>query len=357
MMRFFRTGSRNAWLACLCLLGAPVVLCADRIDSGGTSLQRVKIVDLDGSRIAYRTPSGELRFLPITEVDSIYVDSVGSLSDLNEAERLAGGGGFGQAVVYYERAIRLAPAFWARLVRARLIQACDQADRIDTLVMHFAAILDDEATGAPLAAVLLPERAPVENTRGVERALRRVNEKIDAVVSQSGRVVLEMLRYLIVSRTQRGIAGQYAKELVRQPVPLMIASRAVYRVRSAALERWMADGNVEAGLRELDADLLSAPHGVLPESLLIKARALLASAADEESLIRAGWVAMRIVIHYPDDQLVPEALLVAAEVHERIGRVPTALQLLDECIGHPRISAELSKKAVARIDRLRALSP
>ena len=338
----------------MCAVSMARSLRADRIEFGQTSLQGIKIVDLEGSRIAYRTPGGELRFIPITEVERLYVDSVGTLNDLNEAERRMHRGDLPQAITHYERAVRLAPAFWQRLVRARLIQACDRGDRIDTLVMHLVAILDDEAAGAPLAVTLLPKTAPVSTRRGVDRGLRRIKEKIDVVASQSARAVLEMLRYVIVDRSGRPLASQYAAELIRQPLPLPVATRAGYRVRASALERWIRDGHSAEGLAAIQADLRQAPHGVLPELLLVKARALQASAGDEASLIRAAWAAMRVVIHYPDDERVPEALWVAAGILQRIRRAPTAIQLLDECIKHPRISERRREQATAAIDRLRA---
>ncbi|MCH7527600.1 MAG: hypothetical protein IID39_09195 [Planctomycetes bacterium] len=91
----------------------------------------------------------------------------------------------------------------------------------------------------------------------------------------------------------------------------------------------------------------------MPELLLVKARALLRAASDEDDLVRVGWAAMRIVLHYPDDPRTPEALMVAAKVHERIGRAPTALKLLGECIGHRAVTADLRRQAEADVERLR----
>ncbi len=327
---------------------------ADRIEIGRTTIERVTIVDLDGARLAFRTPGGELRFTPLPEIDLLFVNSISTLADFNEAERQRARGRLRQAITLYERAARVATDYWERLVRARLIQTCDRADRIDLLVTHFIALLNNEAEGAPLAAVLLPQTAPVSNTRGAEREIRRINERAETMASQSAKVVLDMLRFRIADRTDHRNAAQFAADLIAEPIPLAVSTRPAYRVRAAALRRWAEGGSTEAALKEVDADLLSAPYEVLPELLLLKAELLKDSADDSESLIRAGWAAMRIPIHYPKDERAPEALLLAARVCEQLGRRPTALQLLDECTAHPRIGNEVRDRASEARDRLRA---
>ncbi len=341
-----------AWIAAL-----PATALADRIVSAESVLQRIKIVNLDGARIAYRTPSGELRFIPLGEIESLRVDTASALADLNEAERLVEQDQPDQAISHYERAVRLASGFWQRLVRARLILAARRGNRVDLIVDHVTALLDDEAAGAPLVATLLPGSLAATNPRGIDRAIRRINGKIDAVNSQSARVVLDSLRYIIIERARPKRAEAFATALVRQPIPLSVATRAVYRIRAAALTHLIADGQSPLVLREVNADLLSAPKEVLAEVLIVKARALLATAKNDSDRIRAGWAAMRVVSHYRKDPLVPEALFITARVHELIGRPATAVQLLDECIANPRISEPLRERATAAIDRLRAGPP
>ena len=353
---YLRPSSVTCAMICAGLFTMAAPLRADRIDIGRASMQRVTIVDLDEARLAYRTPGGELRFAPLPDVDRLFVDSISTLADFNEAERHRAQGRLRQAVTLYERAVRVASSFWERLVRARLIQTCDQADRIDLLVTHFVSLLDDEALGAPLAAAFLPRQAPVSNTRGAERAIRLINERADAMASQSAKVVLDMLRFCIADRTDHHQAAQFATDLITQPVPLAVSTRSVYHVRAAALRRWAMAGSGEAALREINADLLSAPYAVLPELLLLKGQLLRDSAKDDESLIRAGWAAMRIPIHYPQDALAPEAFLLAADICERIGRRPTALQLLDECLAHPKITDSVRDRALAEAARLRRMA-
>jgi len=342
----------SAWMAAV-----PSGALADRIVSTESVLKRIKIVDLDGARVAYRTPAGELRFIPLGHVESLRVDTVAALADLNEGEQLAEQGKTAQAVTRYERAVRLSSGFWQRLIRARLILVARRANRMDLLVDQVIALLDDEAAGAPLVATLLPDSLSGADPRGIDRSLRRINEKIDVVDSQSARVVLETLRFVVVDGSSPKRAAAFAKSLVRQPIPLSIATRAVYRVRAAALTLLIADGETPLVLREVNADLLSAPKDVLPEALVVKARALLATAQSASDRIRAGLAAMRVVSHYRTDSRVPEALFITARVHELIGRPATAIQLLDECIANPRISEPLRERATAAIDRLRAGPP
>jgi len=336
---------------------------ADRIDAGGTVLQGIHIVDLDAARIAYRTPAGELRFVPIAQADLIQFNDLPELAEFNEAERLRNRSMFDKALPRYERAARVVDARWMPLVRARLIQTCDRLGEVDKLVGHFVALLDDEAAGAPLAAELLPrfdagspQSGPeaMVSPRGTERAAQSIADRMEHVASQSARVILEMLRFVIVARAGDREAGPLAVELIRQPIPLMVSTRPVYRVRSAAIQRWAADGHAEAALGELDGDIPTAPETVLPELLVAKARIALHAAGDRDALIRAAWSAMRVVIHFPEDELVPVALLLTADVHQRLGRVPTAVQLLDECRQHPRIDPATRGRAEAARSRLSA---
>lgn len=352
-MRRFRHGMDiRRWLVLVVLTGPVGETRADRIDSGGTALDRIRIVDLDGSRIAFRTPAGELRYVGISAVEAIRVDSVGTLADLNEAEALAAAGKYVQAITYYERALRAAGDFWPPLVRARLIRAADRADRIDVVAAHFTALLETEGAGAAVAAELLPEHAPSGARGGVEPALRRIHDWMGRVESQSARVVLEMLRYAIVSRAGGGDADRFAAELVEQPIPLPVATRSVYRVRAGAIVRTAGSGRMESALRRINSDLMGAPQAVLPELLMAKSRVLLPIAKNDDAAIRAAWPAMRIVIHYPNDPLGPEALMLTAGVTERLGQNATAIQLLNECIEHPRARTDDRDKARAAISRL-----
>jgi len=325
---------------------------ADRIDLPDATLQGIHIVDLDGARIAYRTPAGELRFAPIAQAELIQFDNLPELSEFNEAERLIRRGNFDKAVPRYERAARVAQPRWLPLIRARIIQACDRLGDVDKLVIHFIALLDDEAAGAPLAAELLPALDNVDPLPKSRRAIERLEARMEHAASQSARVLLELLRFIIVHQPNHSEAPALAELVIRQPIPLMVATRPAYRARAAAIQRWADGGHPEAALRELDADLRSAPEPVLPELLLAKARVSLAIAGDRESLIRAAWPAMRIVIHRPDDTLAPQALLLAADVHQRIGQAPTAIQLLDECLQHPRIAPTTHQRALNERNRL-----
>lgn len=348
------TRRRNgAWsVVALCALWASPSLDADQIVHGGKSLTRIKIVDMDGPRIAYRTPAGGLEHVHIAEVSRVTIDSIGTLAQLNEAERLVALGNYNRSITYYERALRVASGHWHTLVMARLIQAGDRADRIEVVAKYFVTLLSNEFTGPALAAALLPEVAPGRRSRGIERARRQIEPVIDKLASQSARVLLEMLRFLIEERSGGAATDRYAGELARQPIPPIVASRAAYGVKAGALLHWGAGGHWSDVLALVNADLAGAPPAILPELLMVKARALSAMGQDDDTLIRAGWAAMRVVIHYADDPLAPEALLLTASVEERIGRVPTALQLLDECLQHARITAPVRDEAMNLKNRL-----
>ncbi len=347
-----RLGWRGAVLCAGLLIGGGAAR-ADRIVYGQTTLQGVRIINLDGARVAYRTPGGDLELIDYAGVVRLHVDTVSRMRDLNEAEALVAQGEHARALVHYERALRLAESFWVRLVRARMIQACAAAGRMDMLTAQYVKLLSDESDGLALAAELLPDRVSNGAARGAVRATKQIDAVIGGLESQSARVLLEMLRYQLVDANDAGRADGYARTLAWQPIPPKVASRGAYRIKADALQRQIPDGRGRDVVAEVDRAMLIAPYEVLPELLLVKARALLHAASNEDDLVRVGWAAMRIVLHYPDDPRTPEALMVAAKVHERIGRAPTALKLLGECIGHRAVTADLRRQAEADVERLR----
>jgi hypothetical protein len=95
------------------------------------------------------------------------------------------------------------------------------------------------------------------------------------------------------------------------------------------------------------------PSEALPDLLLLKGRTLLNRGGDREDLLRAGLSFMRVVIHFPDHDLAPEALIEAAEVHERLELPVPAIRLLNECLAHQRTSEPQRQRAEAHRARLR----
>jgi tetratricopeptide (TPR) repeat protein len=325
---------------------------ADEMVLEGTLLERIKIVDLEGSEIAYRNPAGDLVYSHFAQVDWLSVSSVGSLRDLNEAENMVRAGKFGRAIQYYERALRVAPKFWKKLVRARLVRAAERSGRLDTLVAQFVALTSVVEGGPELASCVFPGSSPVGEVRGGVRALRNVNEAIDRASSQSDRVLLEMLRYQIARILDDPSKARYAEALADQPIPPAVGNRSVYRVKARALLEAVGSIGREAAVGVINGELSRAAMEVLPEMLLVKAELLLAGARSDEDLIRSAWPAMRIVIHYPSDPLVPKALMLAAKVHERLGRNELAIKLLNECVRFGGIADSDRDRASAEISRL-----
>jgi TolA-binding protein len=95
------------------------------------------------------------------------------------------------------------------------------------------------------------------------------------------------------------------------------------------------------------------PERSLPGFLILKGRLLLRTATLREDTIRAAWCFMRVVIHLPDDPLVPEALVEAAGALRRLERADQAASLLNECLAHARIGDEARKQAEAMLAEVR----
>ncbi len=326
---------------------------ADEIEYGSTRVERIRIVDMEGASLAYRTPAGDYKFVTIGDIKHIRVDTVGSLRDFNEAEDRQLEGDFVRANVHYERAIRVATDFWVRLTRARWIRSCERAGRFDILATQFSTLLRDEEHGVRLAAQLLPATPVPPDSREVARALKSL-EKARGPSSQSGHLLMELLEYALRSGERDAKSLAAARTIARAPFPLEIATRSVYRLKTAALRELLerdADFDV---VSTVNAELANVADEVLPELLLIKAEAQLAKATNDEEAMRAGWSAMRVAIHFPADARTPEALLIAARVHERIDRNPTAIKLLRECVRHAGVDSKTKQRAQEMMSRLRA---
>lgn len=67
---------------------------------------------------------------------------------------------------------------------------------------------------------------------------------------------------------------------------------------------------------------------------------------------KAGLAAMRVVIMYPDSELVGEAFYWAGRAYEGLARPAKAVELYGECVGRKQTDAGARKLARARLDEL-----
>ncbi len=329
---------------------------ADELLVAGTRYQQVTIDAFESTQIAFTTPGGEFKYADLADLEYLQVDSLTNLRDLNSAENHVRNGDPRRAIPLYERALRLAGGYWPPLIRTRIIRAAHDAGDLNTLATHFVQLTKDSQHGAVRAAAVLSREDFPTNTGHPIKAIRILNAAIDGAVSQSSRVLNEALRFNIAIATNNDQSVSYAKSLANQPLTPDIATRSVYHAIAGALSVLASAGQRDDAIRILDDAFVAAPKELLPELLIARAKITLDGAVSDADALRAASSAMRIVAHYPNDPLVPEALAITAQAHERIGRTPTAIQLWEECSKHASAATHLVDLARSELSRLRSNS-
>ncbi|MCK4660074.1 MAG: hypothetical protein KAV82_11180 [Phycisphaerae bacterium] len=336
------------------MLWAPVALAlwaggpvrADEITTHDAHYVKIKIIDFSDGLIRFRRPAGDLCNVSVLRVRALLVDTVGGVKDLNEAELYIDKGQPFEAVRRYKRALNSARGFWRWLVRVRLLQACDQAGELDEAVVHWLAVVKRDTA---LAAELLPGCVPATRTRVVDRALSDIEAKLPQVTDESGRRLLELLRYSIYRRLGDKIADEMALRVARSPLAGPISTVPAYGIWTDALRRVFEMRRNRQVLARLDGALEHCPEGSLPRLLLLKGEVLYTTARAREDYIRSGWAFMRVPIHFPDDPSAVRGLLWAARVHEKIDAPGKAVELLRECLAVESADAETRTKAEAAL--------
>jgi hypothetical protein len=253
--------------------------------------------------------------------------------------------------------LRSSEDFWADLVAARLVLACDAAGHLDTATLNFIRLLRGSWGGPSAAARLIPNVIPKSGNRRVQRALEQLSAAISREPDESQRALLSLLRYEILRRTGDPRTNTAAKAIAGLSIPASARSERVYEIQLHAL-RATVIGDVGSGaLTNLHQAIRDCPDTVLPDLLLLKGEVLFQTAAMRDGIVRSSWPFLRVAIHYPDDPRGTEGLYRAALVLERLGNPDKAIELLEECVGHKHVTTETRRGAEAAAARLRSMGP
>ncbi len=346
------TWTRSVLLSVM-LLSMPGAVRADQLTVGGQSYAPVRVLQMREGFVTFRPLGGNDRTVWVGDIEFIAVDSVRQLADLNEAERYLADGDVERALVRYGRAQRLAEGFWGDLVQVRLLRAYDRAGPADQAALCFIKVMRGEFAGVSVAAGLFPRNLPVGKDATGAKALEHLRSA-GAGANESQRLLLELLRYQILRAGGDDKAAALAREVAERRVPEPIRRAKVYEVQLTAVEQMLAGDFTPGQLAALDQVIADCPEEVLPSALLLKGETRLRRASTREELIRASWPFLRVAIHMPGDPRAADGLYGAARVLERMGRPRQAVQLLQECLAHPQVSATTRARAEADLVRLQA---
>ena len=324
---------------------------ADQVITPSADHARIRISGYSDGDLHVRFADGSITSISLLEVTRVVVSNTDRLADFNEAERYLAGGKPVQAVLRYQRALRRASGFWPEVIRVRLVQACDRAGQLDRATHYLLEVI---AEAPAVAARLFPRSIPDRATATTRSLDQRLVTEGNSAADAEQRLVIRLLRFWILHRTNAPRATAQAREVAGLAIPPDIASQTLYNVKTAALERLLADGQSQLVLDHANATLEVCPLAAMPDLLMLKGQALLSRAADRETQLRAASAFMRLPIHFPDHERVPQALLLAAEIHAKLGLADDALRLLDECLDHQTVAPEIRARAEAERARLKA---
>ncbi len=318
----------------------------DQIVTDELNHPRARVVKYELGAITFRLPDSTTLSIPIHEVHLVIIDSMGGFSDFNQAENYRADGEPNKAILRYERARRKNKGQWAALVETRLVATYDEAERIDKAVASFIQIVHANAVGPAGAAELMPKRLPPKITGAVGRAIGALDGAIARATDVASTALFTLLRFDLYRAAGDRRLSAAADEVAGMIVPEAVRTTRAFAIQAAALDHVLSVDPSPSALANLDQAITDCPADVLGRLLLIKGHALLRRAQSRNDVIRASWPFMRVVIHMPNDDRVPEALLGAAEALDRIGRTDKADELLTECLAHA--AADDAVRAAAR---------
>ncbi len=346
---------RNRFLAIGCMLVASTsrVIYADQIVTDTENYTGARLIAFENGQLRFRTAGGELKTAWPHEVSLLIVDRGGTFDDFNQAERFFASGEPERAIVRYRRARGPSEESWSDLITARTLLACDAAGQLDKATANFIQLLEGRRTG-PAAARLFPKNIPKQRDGKVVRAIEQLDGVLRKAPEDDQQVLLELLRYEILRRTDDNRAVRAAQRVATLSIPPDARSGPAFAILLDGMGRALDEDVKFVSPSALDCAIRDCPESVLPGFLLLKGRFLLKSASNREGAIRAAWAFMRVAIHFPDDPRAGDGLYGAALALERIGRTGKAKELLEECLGHGQLTIQTRQSADKALQRLRA---
>lgn len=325
---------------------------ADQIVVEDHNYRGAKVVGLRDGLVEFHEADGGSRRVDVAAIKLLVLDHGRIASDFNRAEQYVSQGKPIRAIVRYRRALRVSEGLWSDLIVARLLRACDRAQRMGEQARYFVRVVESPAL-RPAAGRLMPQYMPTTRTETVAQALRHLEAALARNREPQQTIPLALYRYDILRRVQDTRAPAAAEEITALRIPPWLRTERVYSIILAALAGRLKKAVTRDVLADLDRAMEKCPLSLLPSFLLLKGRALLRTASTREDMIRASWPFLRVAIHMPDDPRAADGLYGAAEALEKIGRPEKAMELLRECLAHKPVSEQtqkLARKALARLE-------
>ena len=321
-----------------------------------TSLENhapVEVITFDGGAVKFRAPDGTLRSAWVDEIRMMVLDRGASWDEFNQAEQFAAVGEYDRAVTRYKRALLSAPTDWEDLIAARAALAFDAGGQADNAVQHWIIALRGGHGGPGAAARVFPRTLPSAMNGRVERALRLLETALSADPTEEERALLVLLRYEILRRTGDDRTGEAASLAAAARIPPSARLESLFGVQADAIQRELDRADSDDLPTSIDQAIMYCPETMLSRFLMFKGDLLARTARSRRDLLRASWPFLRVAIHFPRDARAPEGLLKASTALARAGLTEKALELVEESLRHPLLTAEGHEDALRRQAQLR----
>ena len=326
------------------------VAVADQVHmaEGQQSYMYVTVTGLSEGMLEFRSQShGNVVRKPLGQIKLIQLDDV---PHFNRGEGEFSRGRYAEAIEQFELARRRVRSGWlADLIDLRLLEAYELAGRFDRAVATFVQLLPRLPSEA---AARRPKRVGQQGSQYNRLALEQLERALKRTKAPNLARELKLLKLEILYAEQDASADGLAAELGAGRLRTADGRRARGPTALRNIERMMARGQYEQGLRAIASAIASAADEELDGLLLLRARCQLAVAQTAEQMKGAALTAMRVVIHFPDSPLVAEALFLVGLVHERLGISDRAVELYGQCRARPEVNGATATRAGQAIARL-----
>ncbi len=323
--------------------------CADEILIGDEAVHHAKVTGFSKGMLSYEDSRQKETQVDLLHVNLIVIDSILGMADFNEAEEYSAKEQFVQAVNRYERALRSSSGFWSDLARARLLAAADMAKQSEKVGRLFLEIVK---TDPVTAARLFPRTIP----RHVNNTTQRISENVEQLLerSEDERILAlaTIFRLETVSNVNPDEYFKLAKQVAALNIPQDILCERIANALLETLANLLSSGDHEATVSCVNRLIENMPDKLLPKAIMLKARGLLAGARSENDYMDATLAAMRVAIHYENDPLAGDALMLAAEAQTAAGKSETAARILRECLRREATSEATKQQARQDLTKL-----
>ncbi|MFO0972739.1 MAG: hypothetical protein U1A27_04770 [Phycisphaerae bacterium] len=348
---------RARWVmtATLVLASRGPLVRADAVQDANTLHANVTILGIQDDGLVFVFNDGRTEQRPCSTIKRILLTAGNdaAAADLSAGERARIGGDRPQAVEHYEHVLSKAQREWVRdYATLRLIRLYDDVGQTRKAYRAYTAL----AVNRPgLLADALPRRIPRADSQVCREILVDIDARLERSPSAELTAALTRYRNAILRLPDTPPAAQPAPGAPGTPPDAAPGPAGHNRPPSQfglafQQAREMISAGDLAGADRVISSLRSQSPVPRPELLLVDAERALAAG----DLHGAAIAAMRLLVDFPESPLAADALFVAAQTQEKLGRAYKALELYRRCAALAGISEQRHQAAQGRIAALTA---